>query len=383
MAQRKRIALIFSVNPNWMGGTYYVLNIINALDSLPDEEKPEILLCSSMADFQFALRNVSYPYLKRIDVKYPFFLIKRIINKISRILLNRNLLPVIPLLKENVDMVFPLMKAGQVKSKSKKIYWIPDFQEKFLPQFFNEQELKVRDDRIKGIITENAPVVFSSLDAFKAFKKFYPQGVNGKEKIYRFAVQIPATDNLDSKKILKELNIKKPFFYCGNQLWQHKNHKVLFEAVKILKDKGIDISLVCSGATEDYRNPDYFKNLCSFIESYKLKDNIKILGLIDRKAQLCLMKDCEAIIQPSLFEGWSTSVEEAKALNKFLILSDLEVHKEQASENAVFFDRSSAEDLAEKIEGFLVSRPEISKSDYNLKIQEAARNFLNILDSQN
>ncbi len=37
-----------------------------------------------------------------------------------------------------------------------------------------------------------------------------------------------------------------------------------------------------------------------------------------------------ALINPSQFEGWSTTVEEAKSLGVKMLLSDLEVHKEQA-----------------------------------------------------
>lgn len=42
-----------------------------------------------------------------------------------------------------------------------------------------------------------------------------------------------------------------------------------------------------------------------------------------------LMKHAIAIINPSLFEGGSTTVEEAKSLLKVIILSGIPVHREQ------------------------------------------------------
>ena len=64
MARRKRIALIFGVNKDWMGGTYYVLNIIEALNTLPEDEKPEIiLLCKSESDYRYAEEYTGYPHL--------------------------------------------------------------------------------------------------------------------------------------------------------------------------------------------------------------------------------------------------------------------------------------------------------------------------------
>jgi glycosyltransferase involved in cell wall biosynthesis len=54
-------------------------------------------------------------------------------------------------------------------------------------------------------------------------------------------------------------------------------------------------------------------------------------------------------INPSLFEGWSTTVEEAKALGKFIILSDIKVHREQNPKDAVYFNAKDSVDLVEKM----------------------------------
>jgi glycosyltransferase involved in cell wall biosynthesis len=45
-----------------------------------------------------------------------------------------------------------------------------------------------------------------------------------------------------------------------------------------------------------------------------------------------------AVINPSKFEGWSSSVEEAKSFGKKIILSSIPVHLEQAPSNAFYFD---------------------------------------------
>jgi glycosyltransferase involved in cell wall biosynthesis len=58
------------------------------------------------------------------------------------------------------------------------------------------------------------------------------------------------------------------------------------------------------------------------------------------------MRASIAVINPSLIEGWSTTVEEAKSLGVPLILSDIPVHREQTQE-AMFFDPRSARSLAE------------------------------------
>ena len=85
------------------------------------------------------------------------------------------------------------------------------------------------------------------------------------------------------------------------------------------------------------------------ISKYKIKDQIFLLDIIPKENQFLLMRKCIAIIQPSLFEGWSTIVEESRSIGKNIILSDLKVHKEQNYCNSIFFKRNSYKDLAEKI----------------------------------
>src|SRR3990172_9644127 len=54
-----------------------------------------------------------------------------------------------------------------------------------------------------------------------------------------------------------------------------------------------------------------------------------------------------SLINPSFFEGWSTTVEEAKSMGKRIILSDIEVHREQNPSGGVFFDPKNPKELAE------------------------------------
>jgi glycosyltransferase involved in cell wall biosynthesis len=58
------------------------------------------------------------------------------------------------------------------------------------------------------------------------------------------------------------------------------------------------------------------------------------------------MRYAVAFINPSLFEGWSTSVEESKSMGKRILLSDIPVHREQAPELGIYFNPEDAEDLA-------------------------------------
>jgi len=55
-------------------------------------------------------------------------------------------------------------------------------------------------------------------------------------------------------------------------------------------------------------------------------------------------------LNPSLFEGFGLSVDEARSTGKKILLSDIPVHREQDVPQGVFFDPRNVEDLAKKLE---------------------------------
>ena len=73
------------------------------------------------------------------------------------------------------------------------------------------------------------------------------------------------------------------------------------------------------------------------------------------------MRGAVAIVNPSLSEGWSTNVEEARALGVPMVLSDIAVHREQAGDRAVFFDADSAIAAAGAMETVLAGRTDRSQ----------------------
>jgi glycosyltransferase involved in cell wall biosynthesis len=107
---------------------------------------------------------------------------------------------------------------------------------------------------------------------------------------------------------------------------------------------------VWTGHPIDARNPSYLSDLLQRIHQSGLASQVLMLGLIPRIDQIQLMRRAIAVIQPSLFEGWSTVVEDARALGRPVILSDIAVHQEQDPPGARFFPPASPAVLAEAME---------------------------------
>lgn len=250
-------------------------------------------------------------------------------------------------LAKMTDVYFPANSIALPNRCS--VSWIPDFQHKYLPDFFSQEEIAHRDNKFKEIADQAKIVVFSSESAKNDFLKFYPKSKVRTDVLRFYLLPNEKWYNSHSNEILDKYGIDSEYIICSNQFWIHKNHKLLFQSIRVLKDLGIEIKLVCTGGTIDNRNNEYFGNLMSYIEQNNLTQNIKILGFIPREEQIQLIRSSLFVIQPSHFEGWSTIVEDCRVLGKTILMSDIDVHIEQAPRFGHYFKRNDPDDLALQI----------------------------------
>jgi glycosyltransferase involved in cell wall biosynthesis len=140
--------------------------------------------------------------------------------------------------------------------------------------------------------------------------------------------------------------------FLPNQYWLHKNHRLVIDALHVLRRQGRPAPLVIStGKTQDLRDPTAFDSFRAALAEYGVAEDYWVLGVIDRQHMLVLMSHSMAVLNPSRFEGWSTTVEEAKALGKTLLVSDIAVHREQVQgrRDAKLFGTDDAPALAEHL----------------------------------
>ncbi len=106
------------------------------------------------------------------------------------------------------------------------------------------------------------------------------------------------------------------------------------------------------------------------------------MGVIPRDEQLLLMKHSQAVIQPSLFEGWSTVIEDAISLQVPVIASSLPVNIEQLGPDGSYFEPEDYEALAGLLENFPGREPgKMLYQEYSERVSAAARTFLSIFKS--
>ncbi len=252
--------------------------------------------------------------------------------------------------RHRIDVLFESARFYGWRLRFPVIAWIPDFQHRVLPHMFTRAGYWRRELGFRAQIAAGRVIMLSSDDARRACERFYPKA-RGRTRTVRFAVPPgPAPTWPEARAIADSYGLPARFFFMPNQLSKHKNHLLVIEALALLRGRGVSICIAASGKQLDERHPEHFPAVVRALEAAGLAGNLRLLGLIPYEDLAALMKASMAVLNPSLFEGWSTPVEEARSLGVPLVLSDLDVHQEQAGEQAVYFDRHSAASLADALQ---------------------------------
>jgi len=342
----RRIAVAFSnmLDPGWLAGGQYLFNLLYAVKSCnlnletvlrisPGTPKENYELLDGLID-----RVIELP---RPLPKWIFRLPLRTQLQITPIILREDR----ELKNYHIDAQFMLQSPGNVRHVPTAT-WIPDFQHLYFPEFFTKEDLEARSRLYADAAFRTQIVVLSSEHAFNDLRRVAPSAIT-KARVLRFVAQIkPEIYEIDPSQVANHYHLPHKYFFLPNQLWRHKNHRVVLQALAKACNQIPEITVVCTGGAYDHRNPNYLDVILNDIAALGLQSNFRLLGRIPRSYMYPLMRQSLAVIQPSLFEGWSTTVEEVKSLGKSIILSDIPVHREQDPARAMYFDPQNPDELA-------------------------------------
>ena len=330
----------------WMGGVNYFRNLIHAIGSVPDRTIEPVLIVPPSTPRTLIAAFPAVEVLRTRMIDRPGGLARRAISRV----LNQDLLMERLLKAHAVDVLSHSPDLGH-RSSFATAGWIGDFQHRRMPEFFSHAELAARDSAFRETAKNSSVLLVSSVDAQRDLEQFAPTAMSKSRVLHFTSGYGEASDPPTLPEIRHKYGIDSHYFHLPNQFWAHKNHRVVIAALAVLKSRGAPPPLIiCTGSTSDYRNPDYFEQLMRHVESSKAGESFKVLGMVSYEDLCALMRHSVAVINPSRFEGWSTTVEEAKSFGKKIILSDLPVHREQAPERGVFFSVDDADALAAAME---------------------------------
>ena len=373
--KRLRLGILFYFSPKWMGGIVYINNLIKTLDFLSDCEKPEIFVFYRVELRKYA-EQIKYPYMNLVEWEFPSVYK----GYIRSWILKKNVFIDEILKNYNLDGLYPLHDYPvRTITDTKIVSWSADLQHKYYPEFFTRRTIIERNSRIRFMLRNSRYLVVSSQSVADDFRKFFRLRDELKMHVFHFVSVIDDLNGMEINYIREKYSLPEKYFIVSNQFHRHKNHIVLLKTLVRLKEKRPDIHMAITGRFPDSSNSAYMKELHAVIDQNNLQSQISLLGVLPRNEQLLLMKHSQAVLQPSLFEGWSTVIEDAISLQVPVIASSLTVNREQLGTAGNFFQPHNDQELAEILSVFPERKlDDTMYHDYNERVKRAAKDFISI-----
>ena len=346
-----RVAFTLFGGANWTGGHNYLLNLLRVLSAENSHRISPVLFVGDENEDQYVAAFSEIQGLEIIQT--PLLNARRRKSSLLMALLWGRDTALKKLFDaKGIQLVFEAAQFFGWRLGLPAIAWIPDFQHLSLPDMFTVTARWKREIGFRAQVYGRRSIMLSSEDARQLCLANYPVKPERARTVH-FAV--PAgleVDHSEARAVADQYELPDVFFYMPNQLWRHKNHKLVVDALALLRRRGVPMVVAASGKQNDPRDPALFARLKTQAERIGVDQDIRFLGLIPYPHLTALMRASSALINPSLSEGWSTTVEEARAMGVPMLLSDLEVHREQMGEKASYFERQSAASLADALQRF-------------------------------
>ncbi|MDA7754876.1 glycosyltransferase family 4 protein [Pseudomonadales bacterium] len=352
MLKKIRVGLVVPDSQNWLGGKNYILNLARTLCSQHGTSIELVIFCSPEDEIEVR-DSLNLQHIVILSDKI-FTAVYFRLRLLETILFGRQAAFTKLLQKNNVDTYFESIYFAGWRPGVRVISWIPDFQHKKFPGFFSRTSWVLRELQIRLKLICRDSFIFSSKDALNDFEKYYGKQAQ-KKSLYvaPFAIDKESEAKVAGKESLSDYDLPNEYFIVCNQMWRHKNHLLVVQAVDILKRRGYEASVLFTGSLRSGSDLKVYYEIKNKIKSLQLTGDIRILGTIPYCDVLGLISQSIALINPSKFEGWNTSVEEALLLQRPIIASNLTVHLEQLSDSALYFSPDNAEQLANQMALFL------------------------------
>ena len=109
------------------------------------------------------------------------------------------------------------------------------------------------------------------------------------------------------------------------------------------------MKFLLTGNRFNQKNTDQYDLFFNYVKKNNLQNYFNYLGFVSHEKVINLLYHSKILINPSFYEGWSTTVEEGKIFNKQMILSNINVHLEQGSTRTIYFNPDNYLELSKKL----------------------------------
>lgn len=177
--------------------------------------------------------------------------------------------------------------------------------------------------------------------------------------------------------VRNKYGLQKPFIFYPAQLWGHKNHVYILEALDLLKRRGVLLDVVFTGT--DFGNGNFLRHCASVLN---LDEQVHWLGFLEREDVLGLYREALALVMPTYFGPTNIPPLEAFQLGCPVCYPDLPGLREQAGEAAFLLDLSEPESFVRVLKQILSDKDivrEKIQAGYDILQSFSAEQYLGVI----
>jgi len=322
------------LNPTYVGGlTTYAVGLLNGLIS--NHRGCQIVIFVNVDARRFLADRIKIaPHAAFVSIDEP---VRSVTERLTLLpgfdrfhvrMRNWRMRRVADQIAAECDVVlFPLCFMATYRLRVPSIVSFHDLQHEAFPQFFSWRALRARrvlfDATFRHASLIQASSVAMKNDALRVYRDYLvPERVT----VIPEGVDYAAFSSPSAEDARGTYGLPGEFMFYPAQLWHHKNHLRLLEAIDLVWTKeATKIPLVLTGA--EYEAAQAIRGL---IADRGLGDLVFVLGKVPFPALLSLYRQASYVVSASLHESNCLPVLEAAASGSPIIVSDIPANRESA-----------------------------------------------------
>jgi glycosyltransferase involved in cell wall biosynthesis len=206
------------------------------------------------------------------------------------------------------------------------VYSIHDIQQVHFPEFFTSEELVEREAAFTKCVEHATAIQASSRYMARDFCDYFPTLNESNVEVIPEGVDVELFSRSPSgDDVVARYELPDAFLFTPAQLWHHKNHVTILKALKRLRDRGLELPWVLTGA--EYNAAE---GIFEFIRENGLEGQVRYLGVVPFEDVIALHHASRFLVTASLYESSSLPVLEAAAAGTPIVAGRIPPHEEMA-----------------------------------------------------
>lgn len=205
------------------------------------------------------------------------------------------------------------------------VFSIHDIQHVHFPEFFTAAELREREEGFARAVAQATVVQASSRAMHREFCEHFPELNDSNVEVIPEGVDVELFSRRRPGERLASYSLPEAFLFTPAQLWHHKNHVTILKALHRLREGGLVLPWVLTGALANAG--DAFFDLA---RAHDLGEQVIHLGAVPFEDVIALHQRARLLVTASLYESSSLTVLEAAAAGTPVVASRIAPHEEMA-----------------------------------------------------